>query len=90
MESTPLSNHRASRYRIQVEGTLSAEWMQWLNGQQVEAICPDPSANLTHIDVKIPDQAALRGLVNKLWDLNLVIISLQRESRPSSVSDIQH
>jgi hypothetical protein len=80
MENTHSGRENKSRYQILIEGMLSAEWADWLNGQQVGSICPDPSANLTRIIVEIPDQAALRGLVNKIWDLNLVIISVCRWS----------
>ncbi|HUV26061.1 MAG TPA: hypothetical protein VMW34_01730, partial [Anaerolineales bacterium] len=29
----------------------------------------------------IPDQAALRGLLNRIWDLNLELISVNRQGK---------
>lgn len=62
-------------YQIQVEGTLKGEWDQRLfPGLDISF---GPGATTT-IVAHIPDAAALRGLVNYLWDLNLQLISLQR------------
>ena len=63
-------------YHIMVLGRLEEKWADWLNGQ-VESIEPaDEPNNRTLITVLVPDQAALRGILNKLWDLNITLISV--------------
>ena len=67
-------------YHIMVLGRLEEKWADWLNGQ-VESIEPaDESNNRTLITVLVPDQAALRGILNKLWDLNLTLISVSLQN----------
>jgi hypothetical protein len=71
-------------YRIEIEGGLKAGWMVWLNGMATN-IQPHPSnPGHTTITARVPDQAALRGLLNKIWDLNLTVISVMivKESDP--------
>ena len=68
-ETTP----RSQRYQIQVRGTLDAGWENWLHGEVETCSTPEPCSQIT---IAVPDQAALRGVLNKLWDLNLTLISV--------------
>ena len=61
-------------YIIKISGHLKEKWAQWLNGMVVK-IENLTNENITAITVQIPDQAALRGILNKLWDLNLTLLS---------------
>ena len=61
-------------YRICVQGRLTEAWSDWLQGLHVNGA--DPSC--TVLTGTVRDQAALRGIINKLWDLNLILISVQR------------
>ena len=63
-------------YQILVQGRLSKEWSSWLNGMSIRQESDDPPATL--ITGKIIDQAQLRGILNKIWDLNLNLISVKR------------
>jgi hypothetical protein len=64
-------------YRIEVQGNLDAGWADWLNSAviQIEHRA-DPTSHTSFI-VRVPDQAALRGLLSRLWNLNQTLISLQ-------------
>jgi hypothetical protein len=58
-------------YRIQIEGQLDEDWSEWLDGL---AITVEGSiSTLTAADL---DQSALRGILCRLWDLNLVLVSV--------------
>jgi hypothetical protein len=61
-------------YQIRIEGKLNDKWALWLDGTNIKI---QESSNITTILITVPDQSALRGILNKLWDLNLVIISIQ-------------
>jgi hypothetical protein len=63
-------------YQIKVRGWLRGKWADWFNGRIVTIHNPGDGSNETTIDVFVPDQAALRGILNKLWDLNLTLISV--------------
>ena len=72
-------------YEITIEGRLKSGWADWLNGGVVRmAVSPDES-NHTTLTVQVPDQAALRGLMNKLWDLNLKLVSVSSRRLESEV-----
>jgi len=61
-------------YQVKIAGQLHDKWAQWLNGMIINI---QESSNNTTILITVPDQAALRGILNKLWDLNLVLHSIQ-------------
>jgi hypothetical protein len=62
-------------YIINIKGHLKEKWAEWLDGMVVR-IENRSCENITAITVRIPDQAALRGILNKLWDLNLTLLSV--------------
>ena len=64
---------RSSRYEIRVEGVLDQRWTAWFEGL---AISSDDSQ--TVISGPVADQAALHGLLNRVCDLGLVLISVRR------------
>jgi hypothetical protein len=64
------------RYEITVKGTLDPGWADWLTGMSVTVEARPYGRPLTVLAGEINDQAALRGLLNKLWDLNLALVSL--------------
>ena len=61
-------------YEIKIIGHLDQDWSEWLGDFQV---IPEGEGNTLLIGV-IPDQAALHGLLVKIRDLGLPILSLQR------------
>ena len=60
-------------YRIEVEGQLDKSWSGWFSGMTLT--CQDEVSVLTG---PLADQAALRGLLSKIWDLNLTLVSITR------------
>lgn len=62
------------RYQIKVEGHLNPTWSEWFEDLTLTSD-PDGSTALTGAVV---DQAALHGLLIKIRDLGLTIISVER------------
>lgn len=62
-------------YYIRVKGHLVGDWSAWLEGSVIWLTRDNAH---TSIEVAVPDQAALRGVLNKLWDLNLTLISVSQ------------
>ena len=60
------------RYEICLKGILSDQWSDWFNGMQ---ICHDDQGNST-LSGPVGDQAALFGLLDKIRDLGLPVISV--------------
>ena len=55
-------------YKIRIEGHLKRSWADWLNGMVTSMQNRTDELDFTIITVHVPYQAALRGLLNKLWD----------------------
>jgi hypothetical protein len=72
--SAPLGGER-SRYEISVEGLLDQRWSAWFDGLQITS---QPGSGVTVIAGQVADQAALHGLLAKICDLGLPLISLRR------------
>ena len=61
-------------YEIRVEGHLSDHWSTWFDGLTIQ-IEPNGDTKLTGL---LSDQAALYGVLAKIHNLNLVLISVAR------------
>ena len=69
--------HLAS-YQIRILGRLDESWMEWLNGTQITIDKDTSESPISRIDGIVADQAGLRGILTRLWDLNLTLVSLSR------------
>lgn len=64
----------ASRaYQITVEGKIDEGWTGWFGNLQLSSYQQADGVQVTTLSGVLRDQAALRGLLNRLWDLNLVV-----------------
>jgi hypothetical protein len=61
-------------YSIKVKGILDEQWSDWFNGMTVT---PNSDED-TILTGWIRDQAALHGLLNKIRDLGLTLLSVER------------
>ena len=65
---------QASSYAIRVQGHLDPRWSEWLDGMGM-AYTESFDTILSGV---VADQAALHGLLIKIRDLNLTLISVTR------------
>jgi len=63
----------AAHYEIRVEGVLGEHWAGWFEGLQVSS-----EAGETIISGPVPDQPALHGVLVKVRDLGMCLISVRR------------
>ena len=61
-------------FEIQVKGQLDETWSDWLEGLEVTLLENGEMILTGHIG----DQAALMGTLNKLYGLNLTLLSVSR------------
>jgi hypothetical protein len=73
---SPPSTSRA--YQITVEGKIAETWSDWLGGLGIVTRTEADGMPITTLCGVLIDQVALRGLLNRLWDLNLVLRSVQQ------------
>ena len=62
-----------ARYQIRIDGVLDDRWADWCGGLQVET-----DGTQTVITGLLADQPALHGLLAKIRDLGLCLISVCR------------
>jgi hypothetical protein len=63
---------QGSFFEIRVKGHLDESWSEWLEGLEVKLLESGEMILLGHIR----DQAALMGILNKLYSLNLTLLSV--------------
>lgn len=68
-------NQTCRPYQITIQGHLDAEWASCFN---LLKISYKDNMNITILTGPITDQAELRGIMNKLWDLNKSIIAVSQ------------
>ena len=68
-------------YEIRVEGVLDQRWTAWFEDLEIAS-----DHNQTVISGPVTDQAALHGLLNRVCDLGLVLVSVRR-LEPSDPDD---
>jgi hypothetical protein len=65
---------KAVEYEICVDGHLDARWLPWFAGLELIHL----PAGQTQLRGSRADQAALHGLLARIRDLNLTLITVQR------------
>jgi hypothetical protein len=63
-----------ARYELRVQGVLDPGWAAWFEGLQVSS----DDRGETPIAGPVTDQAALHGLLAKIRDLGLPLLSVRR------------
>jgi hypothetical protein len=60
-------------YQIKVQEQLDEKWSDWFNGMTIAF-----ESGITTLTGTVADQAKLRGMLSKIWDLNLTVVSVTR------------
>lgn len=72
------------RYEIRVEGRLTQAWADWFDGLSVSLMGDE-----TVLSGAVTDQAALHGVLRRIRDLGLPLVSVRRigrrRARPAQV-----
>jgi hypothetical protein len=63
-------------YQIEIQGHLDESWSDWFNGLTIGA----GTTGTTTLTGPVADQAALQGILLRIWSLNLVLLSVNRVS----------
>lgn len=74
MSNIPAEQDGGVRYEIRVSGHLAARWAAWFDGMTLTR--KDDGTTVIHGTVA--DQSALHGLLRKLNDIGVPLISIHR------------
>ncbi len=73
----------AEHCEIKIKGHLDSRWSDWFAGMKLTHL----QGNETLLSGPLPDQAALHGLLERVRDLNLTLISVTCGGLPARSSD---
>jgi len=76
MKTEPLTSHEPARYRLQLQGRLSAAWIDWLTDFEV-TYEGEGQFTVTTITGTVRDQAGLFGLLSFVRDLGVPLIAVE-------------
>lgn len=65
-------------YEIQVQGLISQHWLGYFNRFSIN-VCGEDGWAVTTMTGEIVDQAALQGILQQLYTLGLVLLSVKRK-----------
>jgi len=66
--------YQSTTYRIRVKETLDCHFASWMDDM---AILPQENGETLLVSA-FPDQPALRGFLDQLWNLNITVITVER------------
>ena len=75
MDTHISDEHEPGWYEIRLQGRLDARWSTWFDGMTLSI---DPGGPDTLLSGPVVDQAALHGLLARLRDVGLPLISVER------------
>jgi hypothetical protein len=64
-------------YRIRVRGHIGQSWSDRFDGMAISTSAPTEGPVVTTLLGDLPDQAALMGVINFLYDLRLPVLSVE-------------
>ena len=72
-------------YQITVLGHLNESWSSWFNDMTITYDSEGDDRPTSTLTGPVADQSALRGIMAKIWDLNLVLIAATRIGHDSKL-----
>jgi hypothetical protein len=79
MEQCPqrISLDQPAVYQLQVQGIMSQHWLSYFDEMEISVEGEDGAAITTLIG-QVVDQAALQGMLQKIYTLGLVLLKVER------------
>ena len=71
-----LTRDQPATYRIQVQGHLGQNWVDYLGGLSI-SVSGEPDQAVTTLSGKVLDQAALFGILNSLYDMGYPLLYVE-------------
>ena len=77
-------------YEIRVEGSLGSLWTDWFEGLRISQVQDDQRGQpVTVLCGPLADQPALHGLLAKVRDLNLTLVSVTRLELEQPIGEVE-
>jgi hypothetical protein len=69
-------DNQEQTYQIKVLGEIDEAWSGWFADLKIETVREGEDVIVTSFTGSVADQSALRGILCRLWDLNLTLMSV--------------
>lgn len=66
-----------AEYRIRVSGRLNSDWSERLQGMKVSVVEVEGHGAVTELSGVLPDQAALMGVLDHLYNCSIPLLSME-------------
>jgi hypothetical protein len=76
MPMNPFNFSGRGEYEIKVKGHIDEQWSYWFEGLTITPGCSEGGTPVTTFTGTMADQAALHGVLAKIRDMNLPLISV--------------
>ncbi len=76
-----LPNASPQYYEIRVLGRVNPQWKDWFGGLELSTFLDQDSCPVTVLTGRLVDQAALFGVLNRIRDLGLRLVSVCQPSQ---------
>ena len=70
-----------STYEIKVQGHLDPSWSDWFEGMTIATGCGEDGTPITTFTGHLADQAALHGVLGRIRDINMPLLSVNVDSK---------
>jgi hypothetical protein len=68
----------ADRYEIVIREKLDNSWKEWFGDLELSSAADDQGNPFSILTGPVVDQAALNGILTKIWNLNLTVLSVNQ------------
>lgn len=75
--TTKMTLDQPGRYRICAQGRLAEKWAEFFEGMAITYQVGADGQVLTELCGELPDQAAVHGMLQKLYNLGMPLISVE-------------
>ena len=74
---TRVTMYEPAIYEVWVQGRLDQTWLTQIDVETIAAVADSDRPPVTMLTATFRDQAALRGLLDRIYNLNLPLISVR-------------
>lgn len=72
-----LRRSQPAKYQIKIQGRHNETWSDWMDDLEINIVRLGKGASITVLTGNVKDQAGLHGLLNRIRDLSIPLISVQ-------------
>ena len=69
---------RPGTYEVKVPGRLNKDWAEWFEGMEITVESGADCPTITTLTGMVTDEAALQGLLDRLYSFGLRLLSVRR------------